>query len=72
MTNYSDKIKLEHWIENCPVDNIQVILPDDQLTEDQYRHLLHAILYLQLGARKDEWKFIKAKLQRQLQSIDEW
>ena len=70
MTNYSDKIKLEHWIKNCPVDNIQVILPDDQLTEDEYRLLLLAIIHLQLGARKNEWKFIKGKLQRQLRGIE--
>ena len=70
MTNYSDKIKLEHWIKNCPVDNVQVILPDDQLTEDEYRLLLLGILYSQLGARKNELKFIKGKLQRQLRSIE--
>ena len=58
MTNYSDNIKLEHWIKNCPVDNIQVILPDDQLTEDEYRLLLLGIFHLQLGARKNELKFI--------------
>ncbi len=68
--SYSDKIKLEHWIKNCPVDNIQVILPDDQLTEDEYRLLLLEILYSQLGARKNELKFIEGKLQRQLRSIE--
>ena len=70
MTNYSDEIKLEHWIKNCPVDNIQVILPDDQLTEDEYRLLLLGIFHLQLGARKNELKFINCKLKRQLRSIE--
>jgi len=70
MSNYSDKIKFDHWIENCPVDNVQVILPDDQLNEDEYRLLLLAIIHLQLGARKNEWKFIKGKLQRQLRGIE--
>ena len=22
--NYSDKIKFDHWIESCPIDDVQV------------------------------------------------
>ena len=53
MTNYSDEIKLEHWIKNCPVDNVQVILPDDQLTEDEYRLLLLAIIHFDTISKSD-------------------
>ena len=51
--NYSDNIKLEHWIKNCPVDNVQVILPDDQLTEDEYRLLLLAIIHFDTISKSD-------------------
>ena len=24
LMNYSDKIKFDHWIESCPIDDVQV------------------------------------------------
>ena len=42
----------------------------DQLTPEEYKRLIHMIIHFQLGSRVNDFKTIKAKLKRQLASID--
>ena len=53
-------------------NGIEIIVNNKKtgMTEDEYRLLLLGIFHLQLGARKNEWKFIKGTLQRQLRGIE--
>ena len=34
MSNYSDKIKFNHWIDSCPIDKPLVVEPVSQTTND--------------------------------------
>ena len=43
---------------------------NDQLTPGEYKRLIHMIIHFQLGSRVNDFKTIKAKLKRQLASID--
>ena len=42
----------------------------DQLTPEEYKRVIHVITYLQLGSRVNDFKTIKAKLKRQLASLE--
>ena len=42
----------------------------DQLTPEEYKRVIHVITYFQLGSRVNDFKTIKAKLKRQLASLE--
>ena len=42
----------------------------DQLTPEEYKRVIHVITHLQLGSRVNDFKTIKAKLKRQLASLE--
>ena len=42
----------------------------DQLTPDEYKRLIYVIMHFQLGSRVNDFRTIKAKLQRQLESLE--
>ena len=42
----------------------------DQLTPEEYKRVIHVITHFQLGSRVNDFKTIKAKLKRQLASLE--
>ena len=42
----------------------------DQLTPEEYKRIIHVITYFQLGSRVNDFRTIKAKLKRQLASLE--
>ena len=42
----------------------------DQLTPEEYKRVIHVITHCQLGSRVNDFKTIKAKLKRQLASLE--
>ena len=47
----------------------------DQLTPEEYKRVIHVLTPFTLGRRVNDqhhFRTIRAKLKRQLQSIDEW
>ena len=42
----------------------------DQLTPEEYKRVLHVITHFQLGSRVNDFRTIKAKLKRQLASLE--
>ena len=42
----------------------------DQLTPEEYKRLIHVIIHFQLGSKVNDFRTIKAKLKRQLASIE--
>ena len=42
----------------------------DQLTPEEYKRVIHVITHFQLGSRVNDFRTIKAKLKRQLASIE--
>jgi len=42
----------------------------DQLTPEEYKRVIHVITYFQLGSRVNDFRTIKAKLKRQLASLE--
>ena len=42
----------------------------DQLTPEEYKRVIHMITHNQLGQRVNDFKTIKAKLKRQLASLE--
>ena len=43
---------------------------NDQLTPEEYKRVIHVITHFQLGSRVNDFNTIKAKLKRQLASIE--
>ena len=43
---------------------------EDQLTPEEYKRLIHVITHFQLGSKVNDFRTIKAKLKRQLASIE--
>ena len=56
-------IDKEDWDNNTP--DIK-----DQLTPEEYKRVLHVITHFQLGSRVNDFRTIKAKLKRQLTSLE--
>ena len=42
----------------------------DQLTPEEYKRVIHVITHFQLGSRVNDFRTIKAKLKRQLTSLE--
>ena len=42
----------------------------DQLTPEEYKRVIHVITHFQLGSRVNDFRTIKAKLKRQLASLE--
>ena len=42
----------------------------DQLTPEEYKRVIHMITHNQLGSRVNDFRTIKAKLKRQLASLE--
>ena len=42
----------------------------DQLTPEEYKRVIHMITHFQLGSRVNDFRTIKAKLKRQLASLE--
>ena len=42
----------------------------DQLTPEEYKRLIHMIIHFQLGSKVNDFRTIKAKLKRQLASLE--
>ena len=42
----------------------------DQLTPEEYKRVIYVITHFQLGSRVNDFRTIKAKLQRQLESLE--
>ena len=53
MSNYSDKIKFNHWIDSCPIDKPLVVEPVSQTTndDDEWCYLIPVYVLV----KQDEW-----------------
>ncbi len=51
--NYSDKIKFDHWIKNCPIDNLYVDEPISQIRGKNNK--VHYLVKLYLTFDKELW-----------------
>ena len=56
--------------DNTKVGETSKLNIKDQLTPEEYKRVIHVITHFQLGSRVNDFKTIKAKLKRQLASLE--
>ena len=51
--NYSDKIKFDHWIESCPIDDVQVQPTTSMVRNDNGKWSYLVKVFLTID--KEDW-----------------